>query len=166
MFEKFTTPSEAYNFKLGSALKSERKILEILADNIERAESEKVKDLLRTHQVESREHVSTIEEVFGLFEWDVEESSCPAIEGLEKEGKAMVKKTDDSFVDSVILQGTVEIEHYEIGLYENLIISANAIGRQDVVDALGSNVESEQAALEKAKALQAEVAAVVPAVAA
>jgi hypothetical protein len=36
-------------------------------------------------------------------------TSCPAIEGLEKEGKAMVKKTDDALVDSVILQGALEV---------------------------------------------------------
>jgi len=38
----------------------------------------------------------------------VDDSACPAIDGLEKEGKAMLKKTDDALVDSVILQGALE----------------------------------------------------------
>src|SRR5690242_19419876 len=113
MFEKFNTPAEAYNFKLGATLKMEHKVLEILEANIEAAQDDEVKALLRAHQTESHEHVRNVEEVFGLFEWEVEESACPAIEGLEKEGAAMIKKADDSLVDSVILQGAVEVKHHE-----------------------------------------------------
>lgn len=166
MFEKFNTPAEAYNFKLGATLKMENKVLEILEDNIQAAQGDEVKALLRTHQTESQEHVRNVEEVFGLFGWDIEESPCPVIEGLEKEGSATVKKTDDSLVDSVILQGVVEVEHHEIGVYENLLINANAMDRQDVVAVLERNISSEQSALEKAKALEAEVAAATPRVAA
>jgi ferritin-like metal-binding protein YciE len=162
MFERFNTPAEAYEFKLGATLKMEHKVLEILEANIEAAQDDKVKELLRTHQTESQEHVRNVEAVFALFGWDVDDSPCPAIEGLEKEGAAMIKKTDDSLVDSVILQGAVEIEHHEIGVYENLIINAEAMDRQDVVAVLRRNIESEQSALEKVKALQAEVAAVTP----
>jgi len=162
MFEKFNTPAEAYEFKLGATLKMEQKVLDILASNIEAAQDGKVKELLRSHQAESQDHVRNVEEVFGLFGWEIDDSSCPAIEGLEKEGAAMVKKTDDSLVDSVILQGAVEVEHHEIGVYENLIINAEAMDRQDVVAVLRRNIESEQGALEKVKALQAEVAAVTP----
>jgi ferritin-like metal-binding protein YciE len=162
MFERFHTPAEAYEFKLGATLKMEQKVLDILESNIEAAQDTKVKDLLRTHHGESQDHVRNVEEVFGLFGWEIEDSSCPAIEGLEKEGAAMVKKTDDSLVDSVILQGAVEVEHHEIGVYENLIINAEAMDRQDVVAVLRRNIESEQGALEKVKTLQAEVAAVTP----
>lgn len=166
MFEKFNTPTEVFNFKLGAALKTEHKVLEILEANIEAARGDEVKALLRAHQTESQEHVRNVEEVFGLFEWEVEESACPAIEGLEKEGAAVVKKTDDSLVDLVILQGAVEVEHHEIGVYENLLINANAMNREDVVAVLTRNCESEQSALEKVKILQAAVAAATPKVAA
>lgn len=166
MFEKFNTPAEVYNFKLGATLKMEHKVLEILEANIEAAQDDEVKALLRAHQTESQEHVRNVEEVFGLFEWEVEESACPAIEALEKEGASLVKKTDDSLVDSVILQGAVEVEHHEIGVYENLLINANAMNREDVVAVLARNCESEQSALDKVKTLQAEVAAVTPKVAA
>jgi ferritin-like metal-binding protein YciE len=162
MFERFNTPAEAYEFKLGATLKMEHKVLEILEANIAAAQDDKVKELLRAHQTESQEHVRNVEAVFALFGWDVDDSPCPAIEGLEKEGAAMIKKTDDSLVDSVILQGAVEVEHHEIGVYENLIINAEAMDREDVVAVLRRNIESEQSALEKVTVLQAEVAAVTP----
>jgi ferritin-like metal-binding protein YciE len=162
MFERLNTPQEALNYKLGATLKMEQKVLEILDDNIEHAQDEKVKQLLRSHREESERHVGNIEEAFRLFEWDVDDSSCPAIEGLEKEGKAMVKKTDDALVDSVILQGALEVEHHELGVYENLLINIKAMGRDDVARLLHQNFESEQGALDKVRELQAEVAAVTP----
>lgn len=74
----------------------------------------------------------------------------------------MIEKTDDSFVDSVILQGAVEVEHHEIGVYTNLILNARAMGREDLVDLLERNLRSEESALEKVLAAQEHVAAVSP----
>jgi ferritin-like metal-binding protein YciE len=74
----------------------------------------------------------------------------------------MAKKADDRIVDSVLLQGALEVEHHEIGVYENLIINAQAMGRDDVVQRLQSNLGSEEGALQKVRALQADVAAVTP----
>jgi ferritin-like metal-binding protein YciE len=74
----------------------------------------------------------------------------------------MIKKTDDALVDSVILQGALEVEHHELGVYENLMINVKAMGRDDVARLLHQNFESEQGALDKVRALQAEVASVTP----
>ncbi len=119
-------------------------------------------ELFRQHLEESRSHVTNLEEVFGLLGWEVDDSPCPAIDGLQAEGKANAKKTDNSLVDSVLLQGAVEVEHHEIGVYENLIINARAMGRDDVVAVLRRNLDSEEHALGEAKTLQAQIAAVTP----
>ena len=162
MFERFDKPAEAYEFKLGAALKMEKQVLEILDESIESAQDEQVKDLLRTHGRESEQHVEVLEQVFAAFDWEIDDSPCPAIEGLKTEGKTMIKKTDDSFVDSVILQGAVEVEHHEIGVYTNLILNARAMGRDDVVDLLPRNLDSEEQALQKVTAQQEQVAAASP----
>jgi ferritin-like metal-binding protein YciE len=140
----------------------ENKVLEILDDSIEKAQDGKVTQLLTDHRRESEDHVRNVEAAFGLLDWEVGDSACPAIEGLEKEGKAMAKKADDVLIDSILLQSALEVEHHEIGVYENLLINAKAMGREDVVQQLEPNLRSEQAALEKVRALQAEVAAVTP----
>jgi ferritin-like metal-binding protein YciE len=62
-------------------------------------------------------------------------------------------------VDTVVLQGVVEIEHYGIGVYENLMIRAGAMNRQDAVELLQRNVRAKQIALEKTKALLADLMA-------
>lgn len=158
MFERLNTPQEAYNFKLGAALTMEKTVLDILDDSIENAQGAQVKELLQEHRRETEQHVEILEQVFGAFEWAIDDSPCPAIDGLKSEGKAMMKKTDDWLLDGVILQGAVEIEHHEMGVYENLIMNAEAMGRNDVVDLLRQNLKSEESALRKVSQLQQELA--------
>jgi ferritin-like metal-binding protein YciE len=162
MFERLNTPQEAYNFKLGAALKMEHTVLEMLEDLQDKAEDEKLKEQFRHHHQETQEHIANLERVFGLFGWEVDDSPCPAIEAIDKEGKTNIKKTDSSLVDSVILQGAVETEHHEIAVYENLIINAQAMGRDDVAQVLQQNLAQEQHTLDEVRQLQRQVAAVTP----
>jgi ferritin-like metal-binding protein YciE len=162
MFERLNTPEEAYNFKLGAALKMEQEVLKILEANIKEAKDEKVRSLFEHHHGETEQHLTHIEKAFELLGWEADTSPCPAIEGIRSEGKATAKKTDDALVDSVLLQGAVETEHHEIAVYENLIINARAMGREDVVGVLQRNLDDEQHTLEEVKTQQAQVAAVTP----
>jgi ferritin-like metal-binding protein YciE len=163
MFERFTTAEEAYNYKLGATLTMERNVLDILEKNIEEAKDPSVAKLFRHHHEETQGHVRNVEEAFGLFGWDVDDSPCPTIEALEKEGKTMAKKADDAMVDAMLLQGSVEVEHHEIAVYENLIIGARALGRDDVVQVLQRNMEQEQHTLEEVRSALERLAASLPA---
>ena len=163
MFERVNTPEEAYNFKLGAALKMEHTVLEkILEDSIDEAQDDSLKRLFRHHAEETRGQIRNLEQVFAAFGWEVDDSPCPAIEALHKEAKTNVKKTDDAIVDSVILSGALETEHHEIAVYEGLIIQARAMGRDDVVRLLEANLDQEQHTLEEAKTALEKIAAAAP----
>ena len=157
VFERLNTPEAAYNYRLGAVLQMERTVLEILEVNVKNAENGLVMELLGAHLEESRSHVPTVESAFGLFGWEVDDSPCPVIDAFEKEGKTHIKKAEATIVDTIILQDAAEIEHYEIGAYENLILWARAMHRHDVAELLQRNNESERAALGKIMALQAEL---------
>ena len=160
MFERLNDLQEAYNYKLGAALKMEQTVLEkILDDSIEEVQDAAVRQLFRHHADETREQISNLEKVFGLFGWEVDESPCPAIEAIHKEAKTNVKKTDESIVDAVILSSALETEHHEIAVYEGLIIKARAMGREDVCALLQQNLEQEQHTLEEATSALEKVAA-------
>lgn len=163
MFERLHNPEEVLNWELGAALTMEREIVDMLDELIEESREETVKQAFRSHQAETRAHVSNLEQVFGLFGWEIDDSPCPVVKALEKEGKANIKKTDDELVDSVILGGAIETEHHEIGVYEKLIIAAQGLGRQDAVELFQRNLEDEQAALEKVKTLSRQTLASAPA---
>ena len=148
---KIETPQELFKYKLGAVLTMEQTVLEMLEKNVEEAQDEQVKALFRHHQDETRQHIDRLHQVFGAFGWEVDDSPCPAIQGIDKEGKANAKKADDSIVDSIILSGAMETEHHEIAVYENLIINAQALGKQDAVRLLEQNLEQEQHTLDEVK---------------
>ena len=160
MFERLNTPLEAYHYQLGAALKMEQTVLDkILADSIDEAQDERLRQLFRHHADETRQQIRNLEQVFGVFGWEVDDSPCPAIEAIHKEAKTNVKKTDDSIVDAIILSGALETEHHEIAVYEGLIIQARAMGRDDAARLLEQNLEQEQHTLEEAKKALQQVAA-------
>jgi ferritin-like metal-binding protein YciE len=158
MFERLNTPEEAYNYKLGAAHKMEEHVLEMLDRNIKESNDDSVKQLFRHHQDETRQQISNIEQVFGKFGWDVDNSPCPAMEGLKIEAMATAKITADPLKDGIVLQGAAETEHHEIGVYENLIINARALGRDDVIPLLQRNLEQEQHTLDEVKSMEQKVA--------
>jgi ferritin-like metal-binding protein YciE len=151
MFERLNTPQEVFTFKLGAALKMENTILEMLEELDEHAQREELRQAIRKHDQETRRHVANIEQSFRLLGEEVDDSPCPAIEGLKTEGSSTIKKTDDSVVDVVILSGIVETEHHEIAVYETLIAAAEAQGAHEVATLLRENLQSEQHTLEEAK---------------
>jgi len=149
--ETIETPRELYLFKLGAALKMENTILEMLPQLEEHAQDTQLKQSLRQHFEETQGHVRNLEQAFSALGEEPDESPCPTIEGLEKEGQANLKMVDDSLNDHVIISGVCETEHHEIAVYEGLIANAEAMGQQDVVALLQENLENEEATLQKAQ---------------
>jgi ferritin-like metal-binding protein YciE len=155
---KIETPNELYVHKLGAALKMENTILEMLPDLEEKANDQQLRQALRRHYEETQRHVTNLERVFEALGVEVDESSCPAIEGLQKEGQANLKMVDDSLNDHVILSGVCETEHHEIAVYDGLITQAEAAGDQDIVALLQENLEQEQETLQKAEQMGQQLA--------
>jgi ferritin-like metal-binding protein YciE len=151
MFERLNTPQELFHYKLGAALTMENTVLEMLGDLEKHAQREQLKQQFRHHAEETKEQIHNLEQAFAVLGEEPDDSPCPAIQGLEKEGKANIKKADDSVVDAVILAGAAETEHHEIAVYEGLITEAQAMGKQDIVSLLRHNLEQEQHTLEEVK---------------
>jgi ferritin-like metal-binding protein YciE len=147
---KLETPSELFTYKLGAALTMEETILGML-DNLEEEASEpQLKQQLRLHRQQTGQHVANLRQIFDALGEEPDKQDCPAIEGLDKEGKQMIKQVDDRLVDSVILSGVIETEHHEIAVYDGLIIMAEQMRDEDVVALLHENLEQEEATLDQA----------------
>lgn len=147
---KIETPKELFVHKVGAALTMEETILEMLEELHEEASDPQLQRNLQQHHKETQQHVANLQQVFQALGEEPEKQPCPAIEGLEKEGKQNIKQADDSLVDAVILSGVIETEHHEIAVYDGLIINAEQMDDQDVVALLYENLEQEEAALDKA----------------
>jgi ferritin-like metal-binding protein YciE len=144
------TPTELFVHKLGAALTMEETILEMLEKLQEDASDSKLQRQLQQHYQETRQQIQNLHQVFDALGEVPEKQSCPAIEGLQKEGEQLIKEVDEALVDSVILGGVIETEHHEIAVYDGLIIKAEQMDDDDVVALLQENLEQEEATLDKA----------------
>jgi ferritin-like metal-binding protein YciE len=143
-------PTELFVHKLGAALTMEETILEMLEKLQEEASDSKLQKQLQQHYQETRQQIQNLHQVFDALGEQPEKQSCPAIEGLQKEGEQLIKEVDEALVDSVILGGVIETEHHEIAVYDGLIIKAEQMDDDDVVALLQENLEQEEATLDKA----------------
>jgi ferritin-like metal-binding protein YciE len=146
---KIHQPTELFTHKLGAALTMENTVLEMLGKLQEEAQSSELQQQLRHHATETEQQIQNIHRAFEALGAQVDDSPCPAIEGLEKEGEANLKQTDDSLKDDVILGGAAETEHHEIAVYETLITHAEAMGHEDVVALLRETLEQEEHTLKE-----------------
>jgi ferritin-like metal-binding protein YciE len=144
------TPTELFVHKLGAALTMEETILEMLEELQDKASDPKLKKDLQHHHQETRQQVQNLHRIFQALGEQPAKQSCPAIDGLQKEGEQLIKEVDDSLVDSVVLGGVIETEHHEIAVYDGLIIKAEQMDDDDVVALLQENLEQEEGALDKA----------------
>lgn len=164
MFEHLNTPEEVFSFKLGSALKMERELANLL-ENFERhTRRREIKQALSEHREETLQHARNIEKCFKLLDQEVADSPCPVVEAMAKDAEAMIKRTDDTLLDTVILAAAAESEQWEIAVYDTLIAHAEARGATEAVAFLQRNRDEEKHALQVArttlKAIVAEGTAV------
>lgn len=158
LFEKLTTPEEIFSFKLGSALSMEKAVLDTLGDLEKETNRVAIQRIAQAHAAETRQHIDRIEESFRLLGEDVDDSPCPAMQGIQKEGKATLKKIDEPIKDAGILAGMIETEHHEIAVYEILVTNAEARGATDVAALLQQSLDDELRALDTVKELAGSIA--------
>jgi len=145
------TPDQLFVHKLGAALTMEETILEMLENLREEASDSTLRRNLEQHHTETQQQIQNLRRIFQALGEEPENQPCPAIEGLEKEGKQMIKQVEGyGLVDSVILGGVIETEHHEIAVYDGLIIKAEQMDDDDIVALLQENLEQEEATLDKA----------------
>ena len=109
MFEHLNTPEEVFSFKLGSALKMEQRLVEVLEELEQNAQRTEVKHALHVSTASRLASIAmNIEQCFALLDEEIDDSPCPVIEAMAKEGKATIKKTDDALVDAIVLAAATE----------------------------------------------------------
>jgi len=153
MFERFNTAEEIFAFKLGSALSMERRLVDFLGQLEEHAQREEIRHPLAVHREETLQHIANIKQCFTLLGELVHNPPCGVVAAMASEGKAMLKKTDDSLADVVIVALASEIEHYEIAVYEALVANADARGAAEVAKVLRENLAQEKHALTVARTM-------------
>ncbi len=137
---------------------AETKILKSLPKMIKASQNEDLKDVLKTHLKETEEQIDRIKQVFELAEEKAGSTKCDAIEGILKEGEAMLEDTDGTpMCDLGIIASGQAVEHYEIVRYRSLVMWAGALGMKDAAELLQKSLNEERQADEKLMAFGVQV---------
>jgi len=99
------------------------------------------------HTNETIEHISTLEEIFGLLDEKATAKKCDAMAGLLEEADGIIADTDkDTMIrDAGLILAAQKVEHYEIATYGTLRVFAENMDREDIASLLAQTLENEKA---------------------
>ena len=159
MFQ-MTEPRELFLHELGDILYAERVLVKALPRLEEEATDSELAKGFKAHLAETERHVSKVERAFAVLGEKPEAERCPGIDGIKKEHDEFVENESPSpeILDSFLTGSGARTEHYEIAAYETLIISAQAMGEEQVAKLLSENLAQEKEALQKIKTISRRLA--------
>lgn len=146
---RITDAKTLFRHKLGAALTMEETVLELLHELEGKANEQELKGQLAHHAQETEGQIRNLQQAFSALGTEVEQQPCPAIDGLDAEGKQNLKQTASELHDAVILSGCAEVEHHEIAVYNGLITMADELDADDIVALLEENLEQEEHTLKE-----------------
>ena len=151
-------PRQLFLHELGDILYVERALADqALPKLIDEVEDPEFKSGLQKHLQETERHVVNVEKVFEILGETPHEEECVAFEGLKKEHEEMTMESDSSLIDLVDLGAAARTENYEIAAYEGLRRMAKALGENDAVDLLDTNLTQEKEALREVEKIATRI---------
>lgn len=127
---------------------AEKKLVKTLPKMEEAATSQQLKEAFANHCNETRNHVSRLEQVFGMIGEEVDSTKCPAMAGIVDEGEDIIDDTDEGSAqrDVGLIFAGQKAEHYEIATYGGMITLAKTLGYDDAADLLSQTLSEEKKA--------------------
>jgi ferritin-like metal-binding protein YciE len=105
---------------------------------------------LKAHLEETKKQIGRLDQAFAKLGTEPRGVKCPAIDGLIEEGDEIAGEiADKEVLDAAIIGAAQSVEHYEIARYGTLIAWAEALGHDDIVRFLNTNLNEEKAADKK-----------------
>ena len=126
---------------------AEQQITKALPKMIDKATNRDLSNGLKNHLEETKKQIERLENVFAKLGKQPNGTQCPAIDGLIKEAEETAGEIEDkSVLDAAIVANAQAVEHYEICRYGTLIAWAEALGHDEIVRFLTTNLNEEHAA--------------------
>jgi ferritin-like metal-binding protein YciE len=126
---------------------AEQQIIKALPTMIDKATNRDLATGLKNHLEETKKQIERLEKVFLKLEKQPSGTKCPAIDGIISEADEVAGEVEDKAVlDAAIVASAQAVEHYEMCRYGTLIAWAEALGHDDIVRFLTTNLNEEKAA--------------------
>ncbi len=144
--------------ELADLYNAENQLVKSIHKMADATHSIELKSILETHLVQTRNHVSRLEEVFNHLGGKPANVTCKAMKGLIEEGEEIIKKSEHCAArDAAIIGVAQRIEHYEIAAYGTAQSHASSLGLKQIEVLLGETLEEEKDANTRLTDLAEEV---------
>jgi len=148
---------ELFEHELKDILGGEQALVDALEQMAQESSDRDIKKAYTQHRKETQGQIKRLEKIFRSLGQKPEAETCPGIEGLIKEKKVFMReKPTGELLEFFNVGAAQKVERYEITSYESLIDMADKLGLTDAVELLEENLQEEEAALNKLKAIASE----------
>ena len=152
-----STIEELFEHELKDMYGAETSLLDALEQMAGESSDREIKKAFTQHRKETQGQIKRLEKIFKSLGQKAEAETCPGIEGLIKEKKAFMReRPSPQLLEFFNIGAGQKTERYEITAYENLIDMAEKLGMADAVELLEQNLQEEETALNKLKAIASE----------
>lgn len=140
LLEKF------FQDQLKELYRAEKRLTLALPKMRKAATTEDLKAALEEHTIQTREHVTRLEQVFQMMGKQPKTKKCDALDSLVKEGENLVGNTPPGSItrDVGIIMAAQKIEHYEIASYGALVQLAETMGESGIAGILSQTLMEEK----------------------
>ena len=151
------TIEELFEHELKDMYGAETSLLDALEQMANESSDREIKKGFTQHRRETQGQIKRLDKIFRSLGQKPEAETCPGIEGLIKEKKVFMReKPTGELLEFFNVGAAQKVERYEITSYESLIDMADKLGLTDAVELLEENLQEEEAALNKLKAIASE----------
>ena len=140
-----TNAQEKFVYALSVLYDSENQLLEALQQMQEQASDGELRHSFQVHIGETQRQIQNLEQVFNQLGQQPQRQACEAAQGLVADAqKSLQEAQSEALRDTLIADAQAKVEHFEIASYQALIIGAQQMGQDEVVELLRRNLQWEQ----------------------
>lgn len=137
---------------------AERQILKALPKMMEAAQSPDLAEGFAKHREETEGQIERLDQIFEIIGQPAQGKTCPAIDGILKEGaEVMADYADSPALDAALVAAGQAVEHYEIARYGTLCAWAELLGYATAIPLLQETLDEEVATDEALSEVALEV---------
>jgi ferritin-like metal-binding protein YciE len=124
---------------------AEKQITKALPKMAKNSTTPELRQAFEDHLEQTEGHVQRLEEIFEELDIADRAKKCKGVQGLIKEGEAMMKEATDDFTrDAALIASAQRVEHYEIAGYGAVVSYALQLDHADIAEKLQSTLDEEK----------------------
>jgi ferritin-like metal-binding protein YciE len=144
------TLKDLYIHELQDLYSAETQLVESLPVMAEAATHPDLQAAFESHLLETRSHLTRLEEVLKMAEADTGGDTCVGMQGLLEEAHALIEEeVDPEILDAGLIVAAQKVEHYEIAGYGSVRAFAELMGEEESKEILAITLAEERADDEK-----------------